>query len=73
MSSDSEVVFDIIEERTAAGATLFLSSRILSEVERVCERVAIIRAGAVVAEESVEALLAKALRTAVVTYAEPVT
>ncbi|MDZ4063941.1 MAG: ABC transporter ATP-binding protein, partial [Coriobacteriia bacterium] len=43
-----------------------------SEVERVCERVAIIRAGAVVAEEAVETLLDKALRTAVVTYVGPI-
>ncbi|MHB1343221.1 MAG: ABC transporter ATP-binding protein [Thermoleophilia bacterium] len=70
---NQQVVFDIIEERTTAGATLFLSSHILSEVERVCERVAIIRAGAVVAEESVETLLTRALRTVEVTYAEPVT
>lgn len=69
---NQQVVFDILEERTQAGATLFLSSHILSEVERVCERVAIIRAGAVVAEESVHSLLDKALRTAVVTYTEPV-
>ncbi|MDP2183355.1 MAG: ABC transporter ATP-binding protein [Actinomycetota bacterium] len=69
---NQQVVFDIVEERTRAGATLFLSSHILSEVERVCERVAIIRAGAVVAEESVETLLDKALRTAEVTYVDPV-
>jgi ABC-2 type transport system ATP-binding protein len=70
---NQQVVFEILEERTKAGATLFLSSHILSEVERVCERVAIIRAGTVVAEESVHDLLHKALRTAQVTYAEPVT
>jgi len=69
---NQQVVFDIVEERTRDGATLFLSSHILSEVERVCERVAIIRAGTVVAEESVEVLLDKALRTAKITYCEPV-
>src|SRR5660397_164775 len=69
---NQQVVFDIVEERTREGATRFLSSHILSEVERVCERVAIIRAGTVVAEESVEVLLDKALRTAEITYCEPV-
>ncbi|MDH4140478.1 MAG: ABC transporter ATP-binding protein [Coriobacteriia bacterium] len=69
---NQQVVFDILEERTSVGATLFLSSHILSEVERVCERVAIIRAGTVVAEESVETLLDRALRTIQVTYTEPV-
>src|SRR5660398_232194 len=62
----------ILDEPTRDGATRFLSSHILSEVERVCERVAIIRAGTVVAEESVEVLLDKALRTAEITYCEPV-
>jgi len=69
---NQQVVFDILEERVAEGATVFLSSHILPEVERVCERVAIIRDGHVVAEESVEDLLSKAIRTVHVTYAEPV-
>lgn len=69
---NQQMVFDILEERVAGGATVFLSSHILPEVERVCERVAIIREGRVVAEESVEALLAKAIRTVHAVYAEPV-
>ena len=69
---NQQVVFDILEERVAEGATVFLSSHILPEVERVCERVAIIRDGRVVAEESVDDLLSKAIRTVHVTYAEPV-
>ncbi len=68
---NQQVVFDILEERVAEGATVFLSSHILPEVERVCERVAIIRDGRVVAEESVDDLLSKAIRTVHVTYAEP--
>jgi ABC-2 type transport system ATP-binding protein len=70
---NQQVVFEILQERTSSGATLLLSSHILSEVERVCERVAIIRGGTVVAEESVHDLLHKALRTAQVTYKDPVT
>lgn len=69
---NQQVVFDILEERVAEGATVFLSSHILPEVERVCERVAIIRDGRVVAEESVDDLLSKAIRTVHVTYVEPV-
>lgn len=69
---NQQVVFDILEERVAEGATVFLSSHILPEVERVCERVAIIRGGKVVAEESVSELLSKAIRTVNVTYSEPV-
>ncbi|MFU8891296.1 MAG: ABC transporter ATP-binding protein [Anaerosomatales bacterium] len=69
---NQQVVFDILEERVAKGATVFLSSHILPEVERVCDRVAVIRDGRVVAEESVDELLSKAIRTVHVTYAEPV-
>ena len=66
---NQDVVFDIIEERVQAGATLFLSSHILSEVERVCERVGIIREGRLVADENMHELLAKRLRELTVKFA----
>lgn len=46
-----------IEEERDAGKTLFFSSHILSEVQRVCDRVGIIRAGELVALENIETLL----------------
>jgi len=49
--------YDILEERRAAGRTVFFSSHILSEVERLCDRVAIVRAGEVVALANVAELL----------------
>ncbi len=48
--------FDILRERNQAGATVFLSSHVLSEVQRNCTRAAIIRDGRVIACDSVEAL-----------------
>ncbi len=48
----------LLEERRAAGRTVFFSSHVLSEVERVCDRVAIIRGGQLVAQASVGTLLA---------------
>jgi ABC-2 type transport system ATP-binding protein len=54
--------YAILDERKAAGRTVFFSSHVLSEVERVCDRVAIIRAGRLVALESVDALLARRRR-----------
>jgi beta-exotoxin I transport system ATP-binding protein len=54
--------YAILEELRAAGRTIFLSSHILSEVERVCDRVAIIRRGTIVALEDVRALLARRRR-----------
>ena len=48
--------FDILRERHRAGTTVFLSSHILSEVQRNCTRAAVIRAGRIIACDSVEAL-----------------
>ena len=48
--------FDILQERNEAGATIFLSSHILSEVQRYCKKAAIIRNGTVIACNSVEKL-----------------
>ena len=48
--------FDIITERNKEGATVFLSSHILSEVQRHCHRAGIIREGRLIACDSVEAL-----------------
>jgi ABC-2 type transport system ATP-binding protein len=54
--------YGILDELRAAGRTIFFSSHVLSEVERVCDRVAIIRQGRLVALEDVEALLARRKR-----------
>jgi ABC-2 type transport system ATP-binding protein len=54
--------YTILDERKVAGRTVFFSSHILSEAERVCDRVAIIRAGRLVALERVGALLARRRR-----------
>ena len=48
--------FNIIRERNENGTTVFLSSHILSEVQRNCTRAAIIRDGRIIACGSVEAL-----------------
>jgi ABC-2 type transport system ATP-binding protein len=46
----------LLRERHAAGRTIFMSSHDLTEVDRLCERVAIVRGGRLVAEETVAAL-----------------
>lgn len=48
--------FSILKERNKAGATIFLSSHVLSEIQRNCTRAAIIREGRLIACDSVEAL-----------------
>lgn len=48
--------FDILGERNQNGVTIFLSSHILSEVQRNCTKAAIIRGGKIIACDSVETL-----------------
>lgn len=49
--------FDILRERNKQGTTIFLSSHILSEIQRNCTRAAIIRDGRIIACDSVGVLL----------------
>ncbi len=57
-----QAFYRILRELREAGTTVFLSSHNLPEVERVCDRVAIIREGKLVAVQEISSLKAKALR-----------
>ncbi len=57
-----QAFYAILTGLRAEGRTIFLSSHILSEVERVCDRVAIVRAGRLMAVHDVHALLARRRR-----------
>ena len=48
--------FDILQERNKQGTTVFLSSHVLSEIQRNCTCAAIIRDGRIIACDSVDAL-----------------
>lgn len=48
--------FDILLERNREGTTIFLSSHVLSEIQRNCTRAAIIRDGRIIAQGSVDDL-----------------
>src|SRR3954451_22799998 len=54
--------YGILDDLRAAGRTIFFSSHVLSEVERVCDRVAIVRRGRLVALEDVASLLERRKR-----------
>lgn len=51
-----EEFYNFLQEYRQQGNTIFLSSHNLTEVERICDRVAIIRKGKLVASESLENL-----------------
>jgi len=58
----------LIDETRASGRTVFLSSHVLPEVERLADRVGIVRQSRLVALEDVEALKGKALRHVELTF-----
>ena len=65
------VFYGVLDELQADGRTIFFSSHILSEVERVCDRVAIVRRGRLVAVEEIEELLAHRKRNVEMRLAGP--
>jgi ABC-2 type transport system ATP-binding protein len=67
-----EEVASLLAEFAAEGRTIFFSSHVLSEVERMCHRVAFLRAGKLVAVEAVSALKGRSLHMVEVTFAGPV-
>jgi beta-exotoxin I transport system ATP-binding protein len=63
--------YGVLNDLRAAGRTIFFSSHVLSEVERVCDRVAIIRQGRLVALEDIPSLLARRKRNVEIRLAGP--
>ncbi|MFQ5522875.1 MAG: ABC transporter ATP-binding protein [Acidimicrobiia bacterium] len=62
----------LLRETISEGRTVFLSSHSLSEVQKVADRVGIIRRGRLVAVETVEDLRIKAIRRVEIEFAEQV-
>ncbi len=62
----------LMREVTSNGSTVFLSSHTLSEVQRVADRVGIIRHGKLIALEAVASLRSKGIRTVELFFDSPV-
>ena len=67
-----QTFFSTLRETVVDGATVFLSSHILSEVEKSCDRVAIIREGRLVKLDTVEGLRDLAHHQVELRFAGPV-
>lgn len=52
-------VVSIIEELKGRGKTIFLSTHILNDIERVCDRIAILHGGKIVLEENLDTLMTR--------------
>jgi ABC-2 type transport system ATP-binding protein len=63
---------ELLFEARGEGRTVFLSSHIISEVERTCDRVAIIREGRIVRLDTVEGVRAIAAHEVELRFAAPV-
>ena len=50
--------FDILREENRRGATIFFSSHVLSEVQKICDRVAIIKSGSIINIQKINELRA---------------
>lgn len=56
-----EVIYEILKEQASKGTAIFLSSHNLSEVERVCDRVVIIKRGKLIDDQKITSLKKKRL------------
>lgn len=67
-----QTFYQLVREAQARGATIFLSSHILSEVQTICERVAILREGKLRAVERVADLMHVNFKWVTLTFREAV-
>ena len=68
-----QTFYDLVRETRAVGRTVFLSSHVLPEVERVCDRVGILREGRLVAVERIADLRVREIRKLEIEFGAPVT
>lgn len=66
-----EVFYELINEAKARGAAIFMSSHILGEVQKICDRVGIIRDGELVAERNIAEMAKEAAQTFDIIFKDP--
>ncbi|MGE3139366.1 MAG: ABC transporter ATP-binding protein [Thermoleophilia bacterium] len=66
-----QVFAEMCREATGRGATVFLSSHVLSEVQHLADRIAVVRDGRLALVETVETLRQRAAQRVTVTFAAP--
>ncbi len=67
-----QVFYEMVEEIRKDGRTVFFSSHVLPEVERLCDRVGLLREGKLAAVETIAGLKQKSIRRIDVIFENPV-
>jgi ABC-2 type transport system ATP-binding protein len=67
-----EVFYDLVLEAKQRGASIFTSSHILSEVQKICDRIGIIREGRLITERRIAELVHEAAQTFDITFVDKV-
>jgi ABC-2 type transport system ATP-binding protein len=63
--------FEILQVESQKGMTVFFSSHLLNEVQKICKTVAIIKEGRIIGVEEIDTLRKKQLKKIVVEFTEP--
>ena len=66
-----EVFYDLLRAAKTDGAAIFMSSHIMSEVQKVCDRVGIVRNGRLIIERNINEMVKEAAHTFEITFADP--
>ena len=64
------VFFEVLKEENRNGTTIFFSSHILSEVQNICHRAAIIKNGEITATEDIQSLLKKQMKKVILVFSQ---
>ena len=67
-----ERFFEMIDEIRTDGKTVFMSSHVLSQVERICNRAGILKSGELVATENIDSLRSKRAQEVEIHFTKPV-
>ena len=67
-----QITIELIQEARLNGSTIFLSSHIFSEIDKVAERVGFVKEGKLIVEESLEVLKSNAMKSIVIYFKETI-
>lgn len=67
-----EIFFDLVRQTKNRGATVFLSSHNLNEVQKICDRIGFIREGRLIAEQAIDDMTKSTFQTYDIAFGQTV-